>query len=360
MRGRLALGTLALLLLVAAPAAADPVSGGSFRLPLRPQWFASLHAAGVQLSAVAPARAQGRHLYLPVQGGRLENGVGRLRLGGGLRLAVGRRGAVLRDLVVDTARGVVRARLGGAPVLLASSRRPRVQRQDFGFEATLGKLVLGAGAARRLDRALGLDGLLEAEDVLGNGTAGARLATLAVPRGRAFLSLDEGFLAKLRSLQVSADPFGAAWFQSKAPLTFALTGVQGEIAPDGLAGTLASPDGIRFTQAGGSTASEVALLGLSLDVASGAVGSDVRAQPLGAGEEGTIAGGPVAPNYRNAFTGEIAVYANPLTLAPGLARLLDRAFSEPRGLAPVFAAGEPLGQLSVQAQTHGRLAKPGS
>ena len=42
------------------------------------------------------------------------------------------------------------------------------------------------------------------------------------------------------------------------------------------------------------------------------------------------------------------------TVSPSLASLLNQTFAESRRLPPVFAAGEPLGQIAFMAGTHGR------
>ena len=162
-RGRLLTGVLACLLLALGTAqgtAADTVSGGTVRLPLGPDLAASLNKAGVRLSPLGAARLQGRNLTLPVSGGELAAGVGRLSLRGGLKLTAGTRSASIGQIAVDTGSGAMTAKLGGRPVRLALARRPRLDRDGFGYEATLGKLVLIGNGAGRLDDGLGLPGLL--------------------------------------------------------------------------------------------------------------------------------------------------------------------------------------------------------
>lgn len=350
-------GLLLCLLLALAPSAAsaaDPVSGGQARLGLGPDLTASLRQAGVRLSARGPARLKGRQLSLPVSGGALTAGSGRLLVAGGLRLAASGRSASLGHLVLDTKSGALLAELGGRRLRLAIARRPRVRRDDFGFDATLGKLVLTGNGARRLDRSLGLGDLVRAGDVLGTATAGARLARVTVTYGTAFLTLDEAFVGKLRSLEVSGAPFGSGWYYSKTPLAFAFTELHGTAALDLSAGGVESADGLRLTQAGGEGLNEVALLGIALDFASKSIAAEIKAQPSGAGEATVFATLQIPVFHKNAFTGVISTADTDATVSPYLAGLLNQTFAESRHLPPVFAAGEPLGRLAFMAGTHGK------
>ena len=248
----LARGSLACLLVAlgtAQSAAADSVSGGTVRLPLGPDLAATLHRAGVKLSPLGPAQLHGRNLALPVSAGELDVGVGRLSLRGGLKLTAGARSASIGQIVLDTGSGAMTVKLGGRAVRLALARRPRIDRDGFGYRATLGKLVLTGSGARRLDDSLALPGLLGAGDVLGTASAGIRFEQLTVTYGTAYLGLEEAFGAKLRSLAVEVEPGGAGWYFSRTPLSLALTDMHGSAALDFSAGSLVSPDGLRLVQA---------------------------------------------------------------------------------------------------------------
>ena len=214
-------------------------------------------------------------------------------------------------------------------------------------------MLTGSGA-HRLDQSLGLGRLLRAGQVLGTATVGARLSQVTVTYGTAYMTLDEAFLAKLRSLEVSGAPFGSGWYYSRSPLAFAFTGLHGVAALDLSAGAIESADGLRLTQAGGEGLNEVALLGISMDLRSKSAIADIRAQPSGFGETAAFAALQIPVVHLNPFTGVISIPNSPATVSPSLASLLNQTFAESRRLPPVFAAGEPLGQIAFMAGTHGR------
>jgi hypothetical protein len=344
-------------------AGADPVSGGKARLTLGPDLSATLRQAGVRLSVRGQARLRGRTLSLPVTGGDLTAGSGQMQVAGGLRLAAAGRTASLSHLVLDTSSGALIARLDGRQLLLAIARRPRVRRDGFGFAVTLGKLVLTDTAAHRLDRDLGLDGLLDAGDVLGTVNAGARFSQVTVTDGSAYLGLDAAFMAKLTSLAVGGGPLNREPPFSRSPLAVGFGQLHGVLALDLATGELESAEGMRLYQGvlvGGEVyesstpGPEITLQKLAVDIAAKTVAAELQAQPSGAAETTVFASLQIPVFHKNAYTGEISIPDSPLTLSPSLAGLLNRTFAEPRGRPPVFAAGEALGFLAFGARTHGR------
>jgi len=349
-------GVLVCLLLAlgtAQSAAADSVSGGTVRLPLGPDLAATLHGAGVKLSPLGPARLHGRSLALPVSGGELDAGVGRLSLRGGLKLTAGARSTSIGQITLDTGSGAMTAELGGRSVRLALARRPRVDRDGFGYEATLGKLVLTGSGARRLDHSLALPGLLGVDDVLGTAIAGIRFEQLTVPYGTAYLTLEESFLDKLRSLAVAVEPSGAGWYFSRSPLTLAFTGMQGSAALDLSAGSIASADGLRLFQAGRKGPYELMLSGISLDFATGALAAAIRGMSGDTAPSGPVASLQIPVFHKNAFTGVLSAPNSPAAVSPGLASLLNATFAA-AAQPPPFAAGEALGQVAFAVGTHGK------
>jgi hypothetical protein len=354
---------LALLLLIGstATASADPVSDGTARLELNRELTVSLRQAGVRLNALGAARLHGRHLVLPVTGGQLTAGLGSVRVAGGMRLSSSGRTTLLTGLVLDSEHGALTGKLGGARMRLAVARRPRVRRDGFGYAVTLGKLVLTGKAVRRLERDLGLTGLLAAEHTLGILNAGTRRSKVTVTHGTAYLGLGEAFAAKLSGLTVGGEPLGAGWVFSKAPFTVALTKLYGALALDLTSGEIESADGLRLFQGevrGGEIepvagAPEVTLQAVSVDLAAKTLAAEIDAQPSGARETTVFASAQIPVFHKNAFTGEISIPNSPLTLSPSMAELLNRTFTEPRGLPPSFAAGDPLGYLAFSARTKG-------
>ena len=342
------------LLLTLGPttAAADTVSGGSVRLGLGPDLSGTLRGAGVELSPLGSARLKGRSLVLPVAGGELEVGKGRLTVRGGLRLAAGRRSVALRDVVFDTASGAMFADLGGGRVRVAVARRPRVERDGFGFEATLGKLVLTGNGARVLSSGLGLPGLVRAADVVGTAIAGIRFEQVTVTYGTAYLTLEDPFLAKLRGLGVEVEPASTAgWLFSRSPLTVAIPGLQGSIALDLSAGALRSPEGLRLIQPGPAGKHEVSLVGFALDFSEKSLAADIAGPPSLQAERAAFATVQIPVFHKNAFTGVFSAPNSSVAVSQGLATALNAVFTPSQ---QQFASGEPLGSLAFMAGTHGK------
>lgn len=333
-------------------ATADTVSGGSVRLGLVPDLTRTLRTAGVKLSPLGPARLKGSSLVLPVEGGELKNGKGRLAVSGGLRLAAGKRSVALREVVFDTTSGAMLAELGNRRLRIAVARRPRVERDGFGFEATLGKLVLTAAGARQIDQGLALPGLLGAPDVVGTATAGIRFDQVSVTHGTAYLTLEDPFLAKLRALQVEVEPASSAgWLFSRSPLTVAIPGLAGSLALDGSAGVLQSPEGLRLIRSAGPAPGQVSLVGFALDFGAKSLVADIAGPPSLRAERAAFGSFQMPVFHKNAFTGVFSAPNSPVTVSPGLATALNAVFTPAQ---QQFQSGEPLGQLAFMAGTHGK------
>jgi hypothetical protein len=361
---RLLPGLLVGLLLVLGAArgvVADTVTGGGVRLGLAPKLTATLRAAGVRLSAHATARLQGRNLVLPVYGGETYGGdapvgSGRVLTAGRLDLrAGGGRSQEVSEIIFETKTGAMFAALDeGGRKRIAVARRPRVERDGFGFEATLGKLVFTRFGATFLDRALGMPGLLRAGDVLGTAIAGTRFDEATATYGTAYLTLEDPFLAKLRALGVEVEPASAAgWIFSRSPLTVAIPGLGGSLALDLSAGVLQTGEGLRLIRSTGAGSAEVSLLGVALDFGAKSLFADLAGPPSLSTERAAFGTFQIPAFHKNAFTGVFSAPNSPVAVSPGLATALDAAFA-PAQQPPPFAAGEPLGQLAFMAGTHGK------
>lgn len=350
-----------LLTLGPAGAAADEVSGGSVRLSLAPKLAATLRTAGVKLSAHSTAQLKGRNLVLPVYGGETYDGnvpagTGRILTAGRLDLSSdGGHSQEVSEVIFDTKTGAMFATLDeGGRTRIAVARRPRVKRDGFGFEATLGKLVFTKLGASFLDRELGLPRLLRAGDVLGTAIAGTRFEEVSATDGTAYLTLDEPLLGKLRALQVEVGPASAAgWLFSRSPLTVAVPGLQGSIALDLSAGALQTTEGLRLIRSGGPAPGEVSLLGFVLDFANKTLVANIGGPPSLQAERAAFGSFQLPVTHKNAFTGVFSAPNSPVTVSQGLATALNAVFA-PSQQPPPFAAGEPLGQLAFMAGTHGQ------
>jgi hypothetical protein len=99
-------------------------------------------------------------------------------------------------------------------------------------------------------------------------------------------------------------------------------------------------------------APELTLQAVTVDLAAKSVTAEVKASP-GAAETtaiGSLSRFPIV--HRNAFTGEIAFAAEPVSLSASLAAALNRTFAESRGKPPPFLAGESLGRINFNTETH--------
>jgi hypothetical protein len=356
---------LLLLLGPASGASAAVVSGGKVRLAFAPDLTATLRAAGVKLIAHGSAELKGRKLALPVSGGETYGGdapvgTGRIFAAGWLDLATGTgRSRELSEIIFDSKTGAMFAtldegRVEAGRVRIAIARRPRVERDGFGFEATLGKLVLTKHGAFALDRELGVPGLLRGGDVLGTAIAGTRFEEVSATDGTAYLTLDEPLLGKLRALQVEVEPASAAgWLFSRSPLTVAVPGLQGSIALDLSTGMLQTTEGLRLIRSGGPAPGEVSLLGFALDFGQKTLAADIAGPPSLLAERAAFASFQMPVFHKNAFTGVFSAPNSPVAVSQGLATALNAVFAASQQ-PPPFAVGEPLGQLAFMAGTHGK------
>lgn len=354
-RNRLLATLLSLLLLGAALPASSPaevVSDGSMKLRLTRGLDAALRANGVELHGRGGAWARGRFVTVPVAAGVLRPSTGRgyLTLGGTIEFAADGGTVKAGDLALNTGKGLLTARLGGEHMRLARVLGVRPEREGFALHLGLRKLVLTAEAARALGSGLGVRGVFRAGRGLGSARVVNRFEEVTVLGGTIYLTLDPGFRAKLGSLGVEVIPFGDAWVASH----FAFTKLRGSADLDFESGAVSSEDGLRLIQAGTPSA-EVALLGITLDLGSGAAVSDIGTQPQGRTRDDTPFASVRFGIVNKHRTGtELYAPSTPATLSADLAATLNEMFAERIGRAPAFTAGEPLGQFAVSARTRGR------
>jgi hypothetical protein len=347
-----ALALLAVLALApAALAAYDPLGSGTTKLTLDKGFARLLAAHGVKLATTAPAKRSGRAYALPVSGGALDptEEKGEIAQEGTLVFQRGAHRVPLREIVVKTKPEPLIAKVGGGQLKLASAAKRSFARAGFGSTFTANGLRLSAKLATRLAKKLHLHGVFAEGQRLGTLRSSAQPATVAIlPTGRATLTPDPAFIAKLDKLFVSLNPIAPAE-RSPGPI-FSLPIIGGgALAPDAGGGTLRSGGSLEFLQLG---AGQIFWHELWLEPGTHQVLAEADIEPaptfpgklgqvpvlaLGAG---TVAADPIART--------IAISGAPLTLTAATAAYFNQAFAPGK---EAFAPGELLGTASFSAQT---------
>jgi hypothetical protein len=342
---------------LAAPSAGatyDPIGSGQTTLRLAPSFLSTLRAAGVKLSATAPARLTGGRVSFPVAGGKLDpvSVRGTLEHSGALVFKAGGKSLPMKGLQLKTtqASSPLSAKFGGGKLKLAASSKLTTERSGFGLAMKVASIRLSAKVATRLEKKLGLRGVFAADQLLGTAVSEAQPATVAIkPTGKAELTIDPSFAAKLAGLFVAASPV----FPSEHPgaFTFPIGGGTLALSPGIPAGGLKTNGALEFIQVGGGQVFARELeIDLSDSVANGESQLVLSGAAPGPNQGGAVFGlGPATPTTEPAARA-IAVAALPLTLEAGTAQAFNEAFARPLKKPDAFAAGETLGQVNFAAQ----------
>jgi hypothetical protein len=354
------LAVLAGLLLTLGPApraSAELVESGKTRLRLDRALFAELEREGIEVGKVKQAKVQGRLVTLPVGGGLIEpaSASGWVDSEGGLRLRSGRRVARLTEISVNTAKKGVWARLDGKRAKIAVVEDFGVSRAGFGGTIRVASMRLNAKAADHLDRRLGLDGVFRSGRPFAAVASTYQPEWVQAPNGSLELSFDPGLLARLKSVEVEPAPFSMN-ATGPDPLVYSSPILRGDIYPRTSGrGSGGIEGGFRLARPGvPSPVITVSNIGVSFEsnFLSTAIALHTEAGRLGELPPGPFAtvdlssaGVRLDPAARSlAVTGARAV------LGTGGAALINREFAEPKGKAPIVAAGDLLGTISVTLQ----------
>ena len=337
--------------ITSARASFDPLGSGTTKLTLDKGFARLLAAHGVKLSATAPATRHGRSFALPVSGGALDpvEQKGEIKQVGALVFQRGARRVPLREIVVKTKPEPLIAKVGGGQLKFASAGKRQFARAGFGSTFTARPLRLSAKLATRLAKKLRLHGVFTSGQLLGTLRSSAQPATVAIlPIGRATLTPDPAFIAKLDSLFISLNPIAPAE-RSPGPIFSLPIIAGGALAPDAGVGTLRSGGSLEFLQLG---AGQIFWHELWFDPGTHQVlaEADIEPTPTFPGKlgqvpvlalgTGGVASDPVART--------IAISGAPLTLTAATAAYFNQAFASGK---EAFAPGELLGTASFSAQT---------
>jgi hypothetical protein len=355
MKRSLLLGVLAGALLLLAPVARadyDPLASGTTKLTLDKSLLKLLKQNGAKVSAVAPAKLKGTTVSFPVSGGKFDptNGKGTVEHEGTLRFASKAGSIPLKALQLKTTQRAspFSAKAGGGQLKIATAQSLAVSRQGFADKVKVSKLSLSSKLATRLAKKLKLKGVLKAGLPLGSAITKANPETINVEgKGRASLTLDPAFAAKLDSLFVALNPI----FPAEHPGPFTLQIFGGTIAPDASQGTIETLGALEFLQLGGG---QVFWKEPGLDLSARSFSAEVEALPSPpyAGKAGRVGvagmgAGSVAadPKART-----VTVNGMSLSLDASMAATFNEVFAKPQGRDGVFVAGEVLGTVSFVAQ----------
>jgi hypothetical protein len=343
--------------LAASPASAtyDPIGSGQTTLRLAPSFLSTLRAAGVKLSATAPARLVGGRVSFPVAGGKLDpvSVRGTLEHAGALVFEGGGRSLPMKALQLKTtqARSPLSAKFGGGKLKLAATSTLTTERSGFGLAMKVSPIRLSNKVATRLEKKLGLRrGVFASNESLGTAVSEAQPATVAIKAGgKAELSIDSAFAAKLSSLFVAVNPVFPA--EHPAAFTFPIGGGILALSPGIPASGLKTNGALEFIQVGGG---QFFVRELEIDL-SDAVTNGESQLVLSSSGPGPDQGGSVFGLGATTLTTEptartVGVAGLPLTLEPGIAEAFNEAFCAPIHKPDMFAAGETLGTMAFTAQ----------
>ncbi len=357
-RATLLVATLALAALTAAPVARatyDPVASGVTVLRLDKDFLGLLRAHGVKLSAREGAAVRGGSLRFPVSGGRFDPTTkkGTVEHGGTVLLQGTGPAVSLKRLQLKTTRpsSPFVVKLGGGQLKLGRAQRLVVGRQGFADKVTTTAVRLSAKFATRLSKRLRIRGAFKAGMLLGTAVTRADPTTVTVlGKGAAQLELDPGIAAKLDDLHVAVNPI----FPAEHPGAFTLPIFGGKLAPGLGAGYVQLQGALELLQLGGGQViwSEPIL---DLDTAALSPEVEVKPSPPYAGKAGQLAIAalalPTGATAANPTRRTLSINGGALTLTESTAATFNEVFAKPQGREGVFAAGEPLGRISILAET---------
>jgi hypothetical protein len=355
---RLLVAALALLLLAkgsaTAQAAYDPIASGTTTLKLAAGFARTLKAHGITVSGSGGVGVKGATITFPVGGGKLEpvEAKGIVEHPGSLLFKAGGHTLPLRSLQLKSTRRTApyAAKLGGGQLKLATTKALGDERVGFGTRFRAPNLLLTANAATRLDKKLGLPGAFAAGQPLGTAATTAEPSTVAIKAsGRAEVSIDPAFAAKLGSLFVAVNPIAPA--EHPGAFTFPIGGGTLALSAGVAATGLKTNGAIELIQVGGG---QIFARELEFDL-SGSVVAGESQLVLAASGPGPNQGGPIFGLAAGAFTTEptartLALSAAPLTLEASTAQAMNEAFCAPIHRPNAFAAGEAFGTVSFVAQ----------
>jgi hypothetical protein len=352
----LAMAVFALMgLSFAGRAAADSIASGATQIELNRGLFKALKKDGVRVTKVGLGSVKGRTLTAPVSGGLIDfaTASGWIDSTGGLRFRAGKRSVKLTQVTLDTSKGTLRAILAGQKMEIAAVEKYEFSRVEWGDAVELSGLRLKRRVSNLLNRKLGLD-TFRPNRAFASVSSTFQPAELQVSGGSFRFDFDAGTVAKIRSLGVELTPISSTSSGSEPPV-FSNSLMTGRIDPV-MARTWGMAEGgfrIASPESPGPSA-DWWNLGISFET------GKLGAMGLAHTEMGQLAPAPPSP-VASVDLSSATVSVDPhsrtvtisnarATLEAGTADYINRTFAEPKGKAPVLAAGDPLGTVSMTMQ----------
>lgn len=371
---------LAALLALAplASAASDPLASGTTTITLSKNQFKKLKKSGTKLIKVSPGTVKVRNVGLPVSGGSLDptNGQGTIEQGGGVKFKHGKKSAVVKALVLNTATASLQANVAGKKMKLASLSGVSSARAGFGANVTLGTIKLTGGAAKQLNKKLGFTGKqakkapFKGGKGIGSGLSETQPKTVTVvPSGNATLATSLATDIKLAKVGIKIETVEPATEPEPIPppsYGFPISG--GTIAPNAEGGVMQTTGGLKLHQVFVPTEVETTMTLNAIWVDLGAKTATVEVTVeskgidpklnLGSLGRSSIANisltGATVKSDPSART--VSVENATATLQAVTAETLNSVFVGPfeaitKTKAEPFVEGDPLGTFSFTAQT---------
>jgi len=341
-------------LAMAQRASAEGISAGATLVELNRGLFKALKKDKVQLSKVGAGAVSGRFATILADGGQIDftSGSGSIYSADGFRFRVGKRSVKVTQLTVDTTKGAISATVGGTKLKLAAIPGYDFAREGFGAAVETSALRLTARSSGVLNRKLGLD-VFRPGRTFGTVAASLQSDEIPVTAGSVRFEFDSDTVDKVRSFGFEVQPMESIGGMSDPVFSAPL--LAGRIDP-GMTRTWGMAEGgFRITDPD-SPGPTVDWWNLGLSFETG----KLLTSGLAHTEFGQVAPGPPQPlaalNLSSATVSVDSTYRNvtvtgaKATLEAGAAAYINQVFAVDRGKAPVLAAGDPLGVISLTMQ----------
>jgi hypothetical protein len=357
----------ALLVIVpAASAARDPISGGTTDLHLKKGFLKKLTNLGVGLAGVSTGQVGGAKISLPVGEGMFDptNAQGHITSPGGFQLVKGARSVPITGVEVNTVHNFLRATIAGAHMQLGTFSTPTTGREGFGARIKAGQLTLTQKAATRISNKLGLQGsqrinqrvmsnefsttVPQTVTILGQGEATLEGAAAAFKK----------FAEKGVEVPQGINPIAPAKNPKATTFTFPITG--GTVAQNLSSGQVTTNGGIEILKKGKTLSPQMKITNVNLEFTQKTATVEIEIQPNppfpGATGRSSIVELVFPGNaiQTNPTTRQITVKGAEAKLQAAAAATLNSVFNQGGEKAPPasseFAGGEQFGTFSMTLQ----------
>lgn len=336
-------------------AAADSIASGTTRLELDRGLLRTLKKDGVRLTRLGPGSVKGRVVTTPVSGGLIDFGTGGgwIDSSGGVRFQAGKRSVKLTRLTLDTAKETLRGTLAGQRMEIATVKEYAFSRTGWGDLVEASGLRLNRQVRKLLNRRLDLHAF-RVGSTFASVSSDAQPEELNVSGGSFRFDFDAGTVAKIRSLGFELMPMESSTAGAEPPV-FSAPLLGGGIDPSMVRTGGRAEGGFRIAkpESPGPTA-DWWNLGISFETGKlGAMGlahteaGQLAPAPPSAVASVDLSSGTVSVDP---VTRTVTVSNARATLEAGTADYINETFAKPQGKAPVLAAGDPLGTVSMTMQ----------